>query len=103
MWFATKKYAEQVQKNNTEKQYIKMGSTFFNESIYEYVEKKNEEGGNTKEKVIDYIKQIKSDMEQSKLESEQTINENIDRINKDKKKKYELSCYKYMFQVVVAI
>ena len=45
MWFATKKYADQVQKNNTEKQYIKMGSTFFNESTYEYVEKTNEDGG----------------------------------------------------------
>lgn len=46
MWFATKKYADQVKENNTEKQYIKMGSTFFNESIYEYVEKTNENGGN---------------------------------------------------------
>lgn len=45
MWFATKKYADQVKINNTENQYIKMGSTFFNESIYEYVEKTNENGG----------------------------------------------------------
>ncbi|KAK8885107.1 hypothetical protein M9Y10_044236, partial [Tritrichomonas musculus] len=72
---------------------------------------KNEEGGNTKEKVIDYIKQIKSDMEQSKLESEQTINENIDRINKDKKdgqkiqkeKFKELSVYSKDLEVINAI
>lgn len=38
MWFATKKYAESIAKNRTEKQYIKMGSTFFNEAIMEYVE-----------------------------------------------------------------
>ena len=38
MWFATKKYAELISKNRTEKQYIKMGSTFFNEAIMEYVE-----------------------------------------------------------------
>lgn len=39
MWFATKKYADFVKENKTEKQYIKMGSTFFNEAIIEYVEK----------------------------------------------------------------
>ena len=38
MWFATKKYADLVEANKTEKQYIKMGSTFFNEAIMEYVE-----------------------------------------------------------------
>ena len=38
MWYATKKYADLVEKNKTEKQYIKMGSTFFNEAIMEYVE-----------------------------------------------------------------
>lgn len=38
MWFATKKYADLMEENKTEKQYIKMGSTFFNEAIMEYVE-----------------------------------------------------------------
>ena len=38
MWYATKKYADLVAKNKTEKQYIKMGSTFFNDAIMEYVE-----------------------------------------------------------------
>lgn len=38
MWMATKKYADLMEKNKTEKKYIKMGSTFFNESIMEYVE-----------------------------------------------------------------
>lgn len=38
MWFATKKYADSIEKNKIEKQYIKMGSTFFNEAIMEYVE-----------------------------------------------------------------
>lgn len=38
MWYATKKYADLVEKEKKEKQYIKMGSTFFNESIMEYVE-----------------------------------------------------------------
>ena len=38
MWFATKKYAHLVEENKTEKQYIKMGSTFFNEAIMEYIE-----------------------------------------------------------------
>lgn len=38
MWFATKKYADLMEENKTEKQYIKMGSTFFNEAIIEYVE-----------------------------------------------------------------
>ena len=41
MWFATKKYADSIEKNKTEKQYIKMGSTFFNEAIMEYVEEEN--------------------------------------------------------------
>ena len=40
MWYATKKYADLVAKNKTEKQYIKMGSTFFNDAIMEYVEVK---------------------------------------------------------------
>lgn len=38
MWFAVKKYADLIEENKTEKQYIKMGSTFFNEAIMEYVE-----------------------------------------------------------------
>lgn len=38
MWLATKKYADLMEENKTEKQYIKMGSTFFNEAIMEYVE-----------------------------------------------------------------
>lgn len=42
MWYATKKYADLVERNKTEKQYIKMGSTFFNEAIMEYVEEENE-------------------------------------------------------------
>ena len=40
MWYATKRYADLVAKNKTEKQYIKMGSTFFNDAIMEYVEVK---------------------------------------------------------------
>ena len=40
MWYATKKYADLVKENKTEKQYIKMGSTFFNDAIMEYVEVK---------------------------------------------------------------
>jgi len=38
MWSATKKYADLMEQNKTEKQYIKMGSTFFNEAIMEYIE-----------------------------------------------------------------
>lgn len=38
MWLATKKYADCIKENKVEKQYIKMGSTFFNEAIMEYVE-----------------------------------------------------------------
>lgn len=38
MWFATKKYADLTKEDKTEKQYIKMGSTFFNEAIMEFVE-----------------------------------------------------------------
>jgi len=41
MWYATKKYADLMEQNKTEKQYIKMGSTFFNEAIMEYVEVEN--------------------------------------------------------------
>lgn len=42
MWYATKKYANLIEKNKIEKQYIKMGSTFFNEAIMEYVEVEDE-------------------------------------------------------------
>ncbi len=38
MWLAVKKYADLMEQNKTDKQYIKMGSTFFNEAIMEYVE-----------------------------------------------------------------
>lgn len=38
MWLATKKYADYIKEKKIEKQYIKMGSTFFNEAIMEYVE-----------------------------------------------------------------
>ena len=41
MWLATKKYADYIKENKVEKQYIKMGSTFFNEAIMEYVEEEN--------------------------------------------------------------
>lgn len=41
MWLATKKYADLMKENKTEKQYIKMGSTFFNEAIMEYVKEDN--------------------------------------------------------------
>jgi len=43
MWFATKKYADLMVRNKTEKQLIKMGSTFFNEAIMEYVEEEKSE------------------------------------------------------------
>lgn len=38
MWYAVQKYKEVIEKNKIEPKYIKMGSTFFNEAIYEYVE-----------------------------------------------------------------
>jgi len=38
MWYATKKYADLVEEEKIEKKFIKMGSTFFNEAIMEYVE-----------------------------------------------------------------
>lgn len=43
MWFATKKYADSIEKNKIEKQFIKMGSTFFNEAIMDYVEEEKNE------------------------------------------------------------
>lgn len=36
MWYAIRIYQCNLKINKTEKQYIKMGSTFFNEAIYEY-------------------------------------------------------------------
>jgi len=42
MWLATKKYADLMEENKTDKQYIKMGSTFFNEAIMEFVEDESE-------------------------------------------------------------
>jgi len=44
MWFAVRTYKNECETKMTEKQYIKMGSTFFNESIYEYVQKNELEG-----------------------------------------------------------
>ncbi len=38
MWYAVAIYAYKVEKEQIKKQYIKMGSTFFNEAIMEYVE-----------------------------------------------------------------
>lgn len=38
MWYATKKYADECVEKQKEKQYIKQGSTFFNEAIIEYVD-----------------------------------------------------------------
>lgn len=37
MWFAVSRYADECVESKREKQYIKMGSTFFNEAIMEYV------------------------------------------------------------------
>lgn len=37
MWYAICKYREHLKANNTEKQFIQMGSTFFNTTIYEYL------------------------------------------------------------------
>lgn len=45
MWLATKKYADLMEETKTERQYIKMGSTFFNEAIMEYVGDENERKG----------------------------------------------------------
>lgn len=42
MWFAVKEYADLMRKNRTERQFIKMGSTFFNGTIMEYVKENNE-------------------------------------------------------------
>ena len=39
MWYAIKIYQYLLEESKTEKQFVKMGSTFFNDSIYEYAEK----------------------------------------------------------------
>ena len=39
MWLAVKEYADECEEQKRDMQYIKMGSTFFNSSIVEYVEK----------------------------------------------------------------
>ena len=38
MWEAVRKYADKIEREKTEKQYIKMGSTFFNGAIMEYLD-----------------------------------------------------------------
>lgn len=42
MYLAVKKYKKECEDKETEKQYIKHGSTFFNEAILDYVEAENE-------------------------------------------------------------
>lgn len=42
MYLAVKKYKKECEDKETEKQYIKHGSTFFNEAILDYVEADNE-------------------------------------------------------------
>lgn len=37
MWYAVVNYAKEIEEKGTEERYIKMGSTFFNEAIMEYV------------------------------------------------------------------
>lgn len=41
MYFAVKKYKEECERKNTEQDFIKHGSTFFNKAILDYVEEKN--------------------------------------------------------------
>ena len=38
MWYAVDKYSKEIEQEKKEKRFIKMGSTFFNEAIMEYVE-----------------------------------------------------------------
>lgn len=54
MWYAIRIYQCNIKKNKTEKQYIKMGSTFFNEAIYEYASyyRENPQGWEKKIKEI---------------------------------------------------
>ena len=44
MWYAANTYRKECEAAATDKQYIKMGSTFFNESVVEYVQKNEFEG-----------------------------------------------------------
>ena len=44
MWLAVKEYADECEEQKRDMQYIKMGSTFFNSSIVEYVEKVERDG-----------------------------------------------------------
>ena len=44
MWYAANTYRKECETAATDKQYIKMGSTFFNESVVEYVQKNEFEG-----------------------------------------------------------
>ena len=44
MWLAVKEYADECEEQKRDMQYIKMGSTFFNSSIVEYVEKVEKDG-----------------------------------------------------------
>lgn len=54
MWYAIRIYQCNIKLNKIDKQYIKMGSTFFNEAIYEYANyyKENPEGWEKKIKEI---------------------------------------------------
>jgi hypothetical protein len=54
MWYAIRIYQCNIKLNKIEKQYIKMGSTFFNEAIYEYASyyKENPQGWEKKIKEI---------------------------------------------------
>ena len=42
MWFAVNIYAYECERDNVKRQYIKMGSTFFNETIAEKVKRYND-------------------------------------------------------------
>lgn len=44
MWYAANTYRKECEAAATDKQYIKMGSTFFNESVVEYVQKNEIKG-----------------------------------------------------------
>lgn len=54
MWYAIRIYQCNIKINKTEKQYIKMGSTFFNEAIFEYASyyRENQVGWKNKIKEI---------------------------------------------------
>ena len=48
MWYATKRYADKIENNETEKQFIQMGSTFFNNTIAEYIDEGDRLDGQSK-------------------------------------------------------